>query len=194
MAKKKIEKVSVNAFEEAVKSTVVTAKDVEWNGMSIKVKPAIGLADMVQFVNNVVENCFDEHGTFVPEVRRFSTAINIISRYTNITLPSNMEKAYELITMSNIVNFVMREICAEQMEEIENAIDEKIAYLVRVNTSELNSKMADAVDSIGKIGESMSVMMNGVSADDLKKAMETLSRVEEKDLVEAVSDKAFARK
>ena len=76
MAKKKIQKISVNAMDEIMKR-FDTVETIEWNGLQVVIKKNLSLEEMMTFANSVVKSCFDQaSGAYMPEVKDFAIRAN----------------------------------------------------------------------------------------------------------------------
>ena len=130
----KIKKISINAFEEAVNSQYNPTEVVEWRGLKIVVKHALSLKENLTFVDSVVKSCFGkEDGAYMPEVKDFAVRSCIIEHYTNITLPSNLDKRYELLYGSDLLEAIMPNINQLQFNALMRAIESKTEYLAKSN-------------------------------------------------------------
>ena len=93
MANKK--RVPVDSFDKVVQSQAVSDTIVKWHDVEVVVKHTIGFTDMMEFTHDAAESCFSESGAFVPEVMDFAIKSNILTRYTNLTLPEELEHLWE---------------------------------------------------------------------------------------------------
>ena len=90
---KKSEKIAVKSFKGAANVTDNVPTVVEWNGLSISVTKRLGLRQVLAFIDEVVNGCFsEESGEYMPEVVDFAIRCNVLTRYANFTLPTDVEE------------------------------------------------------------------------------------------------------
>ena len=162
----KINKISVNAFEKAVKDSHIETIEAEWNGLPVVITHTISMSDMIELVAEVADNCFMDDGKFMPEVMQALLDCGVIERYTNISLPSSLSVRYELVTKSNIMEFVMDKINTTQYNDIVVAVRDKIDYMCDANTVAFNHAVSSMSDMSESIQNCMSRMNELLGADD----------------------------
>lgn len=164
---KKLNKVSVAAWERIAKECAESpVAVVDWHGEQLKVRRRLGLAEMAALVNKVVTDCFGSDLTeYHPEAKRFATARGFLYFYSNITLPVNVSKQYELISSTDIYDTVLRVVDKEQYTEIMEAIEEKIESLLDYNTKMIDKKLSELSEAI----DQFSSIFEGISSEDLAK-------------------------
>lgn len=184
---KKSNNISVNAFENAVKSFYEPVTEVIWNGLEVEIKKTLSFEEMVTFVNAVVNNCTAD-GSYYPEAKDFAIENCIIELYTNITLPSNSAKRYGIIHTSGIVDVILENINKKQFTQIVNSINEKIETILRYNSDVITSRMNEIYSTINDIGDKLGSAMGDISPEEFSKfikAFDGLS-VDEDKIVNAV--------
>lgn len=192
MAEKKAKKISVNAFEEAAGVKYGETTQIGWNGLTITVKKRLSLKEMVWFVDDVVDNCFDdEDGTYYPQYEQFLIDKNIIERYTNLTLPQNIEKQYELLISTNLTTLIIKEADFDQYEEIINIIDKKIEHRRLLEAEGAKRRIDDAYRKIVEIAEQLDKMFADVTPDDIAKVVGAVAdgKIDEHKIVDAYFEK-----
>lgn len=176
MAKTKLKKVSVNAFEAAVTNSYEPLKVIEWNGIEIVIKKTISLKEMLEFVDGVTKSCFNEDtNAYRPEAKDFAIKIYVLEKYANFTLPKNIEMKYDLIYQSDIVSCVISHINVEQYNEIVSAINNKVDNLAQANVEAINSQMNELYNSFNNLQEKIGEIFSGVNPEDVKEIMGYLS-------------------
>lgn len=181
----KIKKVSINKLEEAVNSQYKATTIVDWNGLNITINRILSLKSMMTFVDSVIKNCFGKKdGEYRPEVKDFAVRNCIIKHYTNISLPSNIEKRYNLLYRSDLLNTVMNNIDQSQFDEMVKAIEEKLSHLAQANIEAINRQMNELYTSFANLGKQLS----GVDAEALNGVMNALSngKIDETKIVREV--------
>lgn len=184
MAKKK-NHVSVAAWERIAKELCDEGtKTVNWHDEALEIKHRLNLTEVVWFVNQVIKDCFGSDMTeYRPEVKQFAIDRATIAVYTNVTLPVNMEKQYELIIGTDLIEAALCEIDENQYSDLLDAVDEKIDMLIDANIAELN-KLTKTVSESANV---MNDMMSGVSAGDMDTLLKAISdgKLDEEKLMKA---------
>lgn len=165
----KIKKISINAFENAVKANCPNTFIGQWNGLDIVITKTISLQDMAAIVAEVTENCFLTDGTYVPETMEAVLQRAVVSRYTNLNLPSNMSNCYDLIEQSGIIDFLLEHINRDQYNEICHAVDRKVEYICDAKISEIEANIKKLFGAFDDLQEKTAQMFEHVSPTDLQK-------------------------
>lgn len=187
MAKKKIQKISVNAMDEMMKGYQNT-EVVEWNGLQVVIKKNLTLEEMLCFANSVIKSCFDQgDGSYLPEVKDFAIRSNIMERYANFTLPGNLEKQYDMVIRSGAVEMIMNHINFAQFSELMKAIDAKLQNAADANVQMVFRQFNDVVTSFEGLQEKVGALFAGVDPADIGKLMGAISEggISEEKVVQA---------
>lgn len=191
----KAKKISINAFETAVKENIApNVSTEEWMGLQVEIKHTISLQEMMSLVAEVVDNCFLENGAYIPEVMQPLLDCGVVERYTNISLPSNLSNRYELVMRSGIMDFIMPRINSNQYNDIVVAIRDKIDYMCDTNITEFRNNLNDMVESMSALQEDTKALFGKISPEaihELLGAFSSEKAIEEK-VVDAYIDKQKA--
>ena len=185
---KTIKRVSITTLDKIAKETFNNnIETFEWYGADIVIKHSIGLSDVLEFVNNVVESCFGESGNFIPEVMDFAIKGNILTKYANLTMPENLEHRYDLIYQTDIVDEVCKRINRAQLQEVISSISKKIDYLCSVNASMVQQKLNELVIAFEGMQKQTASLFDNVSNEDIEKLIGAVSggSISEEKIVEA---------
>lgn len=165
----KVKKISANALEKAIKANYTPSTTVEWNGLEITVKKKLTLAEMYAFVDSVILTCFAKNdGTFIPENKTFAIRSVAITLYSNIRLPSNEEKIYDIIYGNGLWEIIENNIDKDQYIDMIKAINEKIKFLSFSNAEAMNQQARDLYSTVEEVTERISSLFEGVDPDDVK--------------------------
>lgn len=176
------EKVIANKCAETIPPVVVD----EWNGITVTIRRSLPFAEVVSFVQEVVDACFTD-GLFIPEVADVLIKRGVLSRYANFNLPIDIRKAYDMIYHSDAFEFVAARIDTNQLTEIVNAISTGIKYradsditIMRKNVNELLTIMEEMVGKLAPI-------FDGVGLEELRDLVSSLAnqKLDEEKLVNA---------
>ena len=169
MAKKKIQKISVNAMDEIMKR-YQTTETVEWNGLQVVIKKNLSLEEMMTFANSVVKSCFDQaSGAYMPEVKDFAIRANVLDMYTNFTLPKDLGKQYDMVVQSGAVEMVLNYINYVQFNELVKAIDSKLQNTADANIQAFITKLDNVTTAFSDMQSKMEQMFSGVDTEDIGK-------------------------
>ena len=169
MAKKTKKRITINAFEKALEHGVPETITIEWNGLEVDIKPTLSLGEMYGFVNGVVSVCVNqETGVYNAEIKDFAIKMMVLENYANFTLPKNSERAYELIYRTEAYFKVKEYINPVQFDEICEAIDAKIEYILKSNVEAVNKQISEMFSSMENIQEQFSSLLGDVDGEDIK--------------------------
>ena len=189
--KKNNKTISITAFEKIMKDIYIPTKTVEWNGIEITIKPTLSFQDVLSFVDNVVKTCFTaDDGAYIPEVKDFVVRCCILEMYANFTLPTNVERKYDLVYCTDAVDRVVEHINLAQFNEIINAINDKIANIAQANIEAVNAQMNELYTAFDNLQEQLSGIFTGVGAEEISKLVGAISgdTFNEERLVQAYID------
>lgn len=187
MAKKKIKRISVNAMDEILKDYKNT-ETIQWNGIEVIITKNLSLEEMMAFADSVVKSCFDQaSGTYMPEIKDFAIRSNIMERYANFTLPSKVERQYDVVIRSGVVEEILRHINFAQFDELLKAIDAKLQNAADANVQMVFRKFDDVVTSFEGLQDKVGALFAGVDQADIGKLMSAISEhgVSEEKVVKA---------
>lgn len=189
----KVKKISINAFEKAIKENVVPNVTVEeWCGLEIAITNTISLQDMMNIVSEVAENCFLEDGRFIPEVMQPLLDCGVVERYTNISLPANLEARYDLVMRSGILDFIMPRINSNQYNDIVVAVRDKIDYMCDTRTAEFDRLMDQMADAVNSLQDSTTKLFGNISEEDIRHVIDAFGdnkAIEERVVAEYIKQK-----
>lgn len=192
----KIKKISINKFEEAVNNSYESTHDIEYNGLTVTVKQDLSLKDMMEFVRSVVLSCFDsESSEYIPEIKDFAIRCCIFEYYTNITLPANIEKRYDIVYHSMIIDDIMRNINQVQFNAMTRAIEEKMSHLANANIEMVNREVEKLYVSFDNLQNKFATVFDGVGEEDIRNVIKAFSggKIDEEKIVKAYLDSKDAK-
>lgn len=189
MAKKEMKMISIEKMDEIMNDYFPAAETVDFHGEELTIQKRIPFALVCEMVKKVADACFDENGEFSPEVRDFALRLCCVEAYTNVRLPEdNVEHQYEIVGRSDLWYVMMREIDQDQMNEINNAIQDRIDARLDANRAAFEHEVNKMLDAVNEIGKQVSDLFNNVSTEDIQKLVGALGEhgVDEEKIVQAV--------
>lgn len=192
----KIKKISINAMDKVIKDTYTPTTTIKWNDLEIIIKRVLTFTDVLEFVDNVTKTCFTrDTETYMPEVKDFAIKSNILEKYTNLTLPNNIEHRYEIIYHTDIIETVLNYINNQQFSEMTTSIDAKIKNLNQANIERINKQMSDLNTAFENLQDFIEKALNSINIDDASNLIDTIlhENLDEAKLVEAYLEQSKKR-
>ena len=167
---------------------------IEHNGTTYTVKETIGIADMMGFVNDVIENVFDaETNEYIPEFLPLIIRMEVFKRYTDIEVPEDIGEAYDFVySESDLYSTVLKHISPEQATDIMKAVDEKISYTIETKVNVVNKSVADISAKVEQLEKSLEGLFAEINPDDMAKIMNMVANYDTASV--EVAKESFAKK
>ncbi len=176
----KMSNISVNQFESVFKAAPASATRLEFDTgdgsvLSVDVRTVLPLEDMVSFVNEVVDACFDEDGNYYPEYQDYMFRRCVLARYGEFRMPSDHRKAYRLIYGTPVYAQILDVIDADQCDELRRVIDRKIEYRKQILLSGERETLMKASAKLEEMSASIASLTEGVDMEAFMRAVSGLS-------------------
>ena len=184
----KTKKISVTAFDKVMRDTRVAAQTVEWNGIEITIKHTLSLKDMLAFVDSVTKSCFlSENNAYIPEVKAFAIKCCVLELYANFVLPANVEHKYDLVYNTDAFDVVIQYVNMKQLNEIVDAISDKVDNLAQANIEAVQKQMYDMCSTLNDLQKQISSVFDGINSEDVSKFIGAVAEggLDEEKLVQA---------
>lgn len=185
-------KITVSALQEVYNSMAKEAV-VDWNGLELHVKKVLSFEEAIDVVNDVVDACYTEGGEFLPVAMEFALDVRLVEACTNVTLPKDAKKLYEIMYATGLGRAVRNLMNSDQIDDIYNACVDRIEYLNAQSHMEVQAqmkKMSDLADSLmGYTSNLVESMQDG----SLSKLLDFADRMDGKTTDEAAVD-AYLRR
>ena len=185
MAQKKTNKVSVATIEKVMKERFAgEPKTFDWYGVEIEHKENIPMEYAVTFVNNVVDTCFDKDGNYIPEFKDFLIRSFTVQMYSNVRLPQDLKKQYDILYNSDLYNVLIQHVDIVQYDTLLMAIDEKLEYRRNADVMTMRMTLNNLIAQFQNFGE----QLNQVEIEDVKNIAEAINGVDldEEKFVDAI--------
>lgn len=171
-------------------------KKICWGKKNITVKKTIGLTEMLSFVDNVVNGCFEkESGAYMPEVFTFAVYKGLIDYWTDYKLPSDVQKMFDLLFGTDLVEKVLCEVDETQYKGAVDSAKEKCRHLADMlidGISERVEEMLNGIKELVSLAESAGEMINSESVEKIAQAVGEFG-IDEAKVVKAVFDERAGR-
>ena len=185
MAQKKNNKVSVASIEKVMKEHFRgDPKTFDWYGVEIEYIENISMENMVALINEVVNSCFDKDGDYVPEFKDFLIRALVMQMYSNVRLPQDIKKQYDILFGSDLFDVLVQHIDQTQYSSIVFTIDAKLAYRSSADVVMTRKTLSELIAQFKSYGE----QLNQISIEDLRSIAGAINAVDldEEKLVDAV--------
>lgn len=185
----KTKRVSINKLEKYIKESVMDFIPIELGELEFVIKPRLTLKESMEFVQNTVSSCLaDEDSEYLPEIKEFAIRNNAFMFYTNLTLPSDVNKKYEFVYGSDIFDIILENIDIKQFNDMLRAIEGKIHYLVSMRVSDVHRQVNEMYALIENLQSKFEEVFSEVDADKLSGFVNAFSEmnITEEGIVKAV--------
>lgn len=185
---KKSKKISITAFDKIMREENTPIEIIEWHGIDVTIRKTLSLKDALIFVDTVSKSCFDsETGEYTPEVKVFAMKCCILEMYANFSLPANVEHKYDLVYNTDAVDTVLKHINMRQLNELTDAISEKVDNMARANIENINKQMNDVYNAFDELQNHFGQILSGVNAEDVSKLVQSIAegKIDEDKIVQA---------
>lgn len=185
MAQKKTNKVSVATIEKVMKERFTEEpKTFDWYGVEIEYKENIPMEYAVTFVNNVVDTCFDKDGNYIPEFKVFLIRSFTVQMYSNVRLPQDLKKQYDILYNSDLYNVLIQHVDIVQYDTLLMAIDEKLEYRRNADVMTMRMTLNNLIAQFQNFEE----QLNQVEIEDVRNIAEAINGVDldEEKFVDAI--------
>lgn len=160
-------KVSISAVDNIISERFLNVVTEQWYDVAVKMRRSLPFTEVLAFVDDVVQSCFQRNGAYVPEVLDFAIKSNIISKYTNVSMPDNLEHRYAILYNSDLVDFVCQHINMQQLQEMVNSINRKLAYMCDTNTVSVQNRLNDLISAFETMQEKTEAIFSDITPDDM---------------------------
>lgn len=184
----KSKKISITAFDKIMREENTPIEIIEWHGIDVTIRKTLSLKDALTFVDTVSKSCFDsETGAYMPEVKVFAMKCCILEMYANFSLPANVEHKYDLVYNTDAVDTVLKHINMRQLNELTDAISEKVDNMAQANIENINKQMNDVYNAFNELQNHFGQILSGVNAEDVSKLVQSIAegKIDEDKIVQA---------
>lgn len=183
----KSKRISITALDKVMRATNVPVKTIEWNGIDITIKHTLSFKDVLTFVDNVANSCFATDSRYLPEVKVFAIKCCVLEMYANFTLPSNIEHKYDLVYNTNAFDTVIENINIKQLNEIVDAISDKVENMAKANIETINKQMSEIYTAFDGLQKQIGTVFSGLNSEEVINFIGAVTdgKLDENKLVEA---------
>lgn len=190
MAKKKNNTVSIADIEKAMPSNT-NVKAIEFtngeNSVQILVKQSISLTEYSNMIKDIATMVFVDTGNgdneYTPYLKRFAIYFEILNYFTNINIPANTNKIWELINREDIMDKIIDAVPKKYI----HSILADSAALIDFKKSQIRGKFDEILIGISEIISKIKEKTSNMSQEDLLELMNHISPELKQNLESALS-------
>ena len=167
-------KVSVATIEQVMKEQFGNdVKKVEWCGVEIEYKEVLTMVEMKAFVDGVVDASFDNDGDYMPEFTDWLIRTNMIQLYTNVRMPQNIEKQYDILYRTDLYEQIAGLVDQRQYAKIMNAIEQKLEYRRNSDVTAMRVQLSGLIQQFESMGQDL-MQFTPEDVENLEGALEKM--------------------
>lgn len=104
--------------------------EVNWFGNeTIYIRKILSLKDMTDLVRNMLKACETKTtGVFAPELIDFSFRLYIVTAYTLVDIPNNIEEQYKLLYLTDLFETTINNINQSQYQAIVRSVNLYVGF------------------------------------------------------------------
>lgn len=167
-------KVSVATIEHVMKEQFNNdVKTVEWCGVEIEYKEVLTMVEMKAFVDGVVDASFDNEGDYIPEFTDWLIRTNMIQLYTNVRMPQNIEKQYDILYRTDLYEQIAGLVDQRQYAKIMDAIEQKLEYRRNSDVTAMRVQLSGLIQQFESMGQDL-MQFTPEDVENLEGALEKM--------------------
>ena len=167
-------KVSVATIEQVMKEQFGNdVKKIEWCGVEIEYKEVLSMVEMKAFVDGVVDASFDNDGDYMPEFTDWLIRTNMIQLYTNVRMPQNIEKQYDILYRTDLYEQIAGLVDQRQYAKIMDAIEQKLEYRRNSDVTAMRVQLSGLIQQFESMGQDL-MQFTPEDVENLEGALEKM--------------------
>ena len=184
----KSKRISITTLDKVMRENNTPIETVEWHGVEVTIRKTLPLKDVLNFVDSVSKSCFDNTtNAYLPEVKVFAIKCCILEMYANFSLPLNVEHKYNLVYNTDAFDTVIKYINTRQLDEIIDAINEKVDNIAQANIETINRQMNDIYNAFDGLQKQFGQIFSNIKSEDMSEFIQAVAneKVDEDKLMQA---------
>lgn len=180
MSKAKIEKINTADTDGVIK---------EKDSAQMHVRRIIGFDEFTSAVNSIVNGCFDDDtGEVSYEVVDFIERAEVIERYTDYSLPDDVDAAFSVIYETDVYEQARKNIDEGQLIRLFAAAEAKLEAKEKRANAAVEVAAQEVIAKFEELTEQMEGLFGGVTPDQVSGMFDALvdGKLDEDKIVEAV--------
>lgn len=156
--------------------------------VKVTVRPYISLVEQTQLVRSVVASLFGKEDDYLPELRPFVEALQVITSFTDFEMSDGeaitdevAEMLGEVLYGSNIYSRILESISPEQLFDIKEAIDRGVKFRCKMIRSTERAKLEQVTHELDRGVQTFKRFCEQFSDVDPKQLFDIFSKVTDMD-------------
>lgn len=186
MAEEKM--ISIEKMDDIMNDYFPATETVDFHGQELVITKVIAPEDMFELVRQIADGCFAPDGTYAPEVFDLLLRAGIVTEYSNVRLPQNVDHMSRILYGTDLYDTVIAHISAGQYNAAYDAVWERINARNDANRVLFESEIQQAVGMIQNLGDQISQVFSGLTQEDIQSLVAAIGTggIDEEKLVHAV--------
>lgn len=188
--------ISVSTMDEIMKDYFPVEETVDFHGQELTIRKLMPFTVAAEIVKKVSDGCFGDDWSFHPEVFDFGIRLCYVDACTNIRLPENIEKQYEMLYLTDLWDIIYSSINHAQYDDICRSATAIIRTRNEANRVLFERDVQNVTEQMENIGQQLSELFGSITADDIKNLVHAISENgldEEKIVATVVQEQNKAR-
>ena len=131
------------------------------------------MVEMKAFVDGVVDASFDDDGDYIPEFTDWLIRTNMIQLYTNVRMPQNIEKQYDILYRTDLYEQIAGLIDQRQYAKIMEAIEQKLEYRRNSDVTAMRVQLSGLIQQFESMGQDL-LQFTPEDVENLEEAVEKM--------------------
>lgn len=110
--------ITAKEIEQITNSLYNNKITISWHGKKIKVYSALSFNDYNSLIKSILDLCTLESKDVIPEVVPFVFRSEVVSFYSNVELPSDVESRFFILFQSDLYKTISANINPDQLKSI----------------------------------------------------------------------------
>ncbi len=185
----KVKMISVGKLDEIMEERFPVSETFDYYGEELIIRKVIPFSVFAEIVQRISDLCFNsETGEYMPESLDFAERLCVTEAYTNVRLPRDMEKQYQILYRTDLWNYIVSIIDSDQYSAMMNAIYERIKIKNDTNRKEFEDMLMKSTSLITDFAKDFTDLVGGINVEDLQNLVKAIGDggIDEGKLAEAV--------
>jgi hypothetical protein len=169
-----MKKISTKSIEQYPKQEKIKILPIKLDNfeLEVQVKTSLTVQELIQFETSIVDSVINENGYF-PSLFSYIFNSSVIQFFTNINLPTDLDKKYDIIVNTDLVDKIL-DIIGIYVLDLECEIRDKIEY-----QKQIILQSANPLDSVAKnINDLLATLNTKIEKTDINKMLKTVEKLD----------------
>lgn len=155
-----------------------SATIVNWYDLDIECKKFLCFDDAISFSNHICDLCFLESGEYVPEMFDFALRSCVVEYYTNVSLPNNIDKRYEIVYGTDLYYTIYNKVDFAQLDELINCAFKRVSRRLELDKEDIKNRLNVLIEKFDDIADEISSVYENVDSDTMNSIANVAANLE----------------